>query len=177
MYASVRVEGKFLEFFGGEGGQYPFRVMESSSRRRSFIKLRSQEYSWLADELARFCYSKGEPIWVKTFRGANRCLLLQLRQNARGRFIVFSLIGSIGRSGTIIFPEGSKADGWFALTKLLRESLFVGKGEAPYKQWKRPVFRRSRAGNSISYAEAMRGRVSDPQNSYLKGWRCRQCGS
>jgi len=146
MYASVRVEGKLLEFFGGEGRPFPFRVMESSSRRRSFIKPRSQEYRWLADELAHFCYSKGEPIWVRTFRGANRCLLLQLRQNARGRFIVFSLFGSIGRSRTIIFPEGSTADGWFALTKLLRESLFVGKGEAPYKQWKRPVIRKSKVG-------------------------------
>jgi len=133
MYASVRVEGKFLEFFGGEGGAFPFRVMETS-RRRTFIKLSSQEYRWLAVEMVRFCSFKGEPIWVRTFKGTKRCLLLQLRQNARGRFIVFSLIGSIGRSSTIIFPEASLAEGWFAVSKLLKESLIFGKGEASFKQ-------------------------------------------
>jgi len=80
MYASVRVEGKFLEFFGNEGGPSPFRVMESCRRGRSFIKLNSQEFRWLAEELARFCYSKGEPTRVRTFKGANQCLLLQLRR-------------------------------------------------------------------------------------------------
>jgi len=85
MYASVRVEGKFLELIGGEGGAFPFRVMESSRKRRAFIKLSSQEYRWLAVEMVRFCSSKGEPIWVRTLKGANQCLLLQLRQNARGR--------------------------------------------------------------------------------------------
>jgi len=108
MYASVRVEGKFLELFGGEGGAFPFRVMEFSRRRGAFIKLSNQEYRSLAVEMVRFCSSKGEPIWVITLKGANRCLLLQLRQNARGRFIVFSLIGSIGRSRTLIFPEGRR---------------------------------------------------------------------
>jgi len=47
MYASVRVEGKLFELFGGEGGNFPFRVVESN-RRRSFIKLSFQEYRWLA---------------------------------------------------------------------------------------------------------------------------------
>jgi len=143
MYASLRVEGKFLELLGGEGGAFPYRVMESTRRSRAFIKLSSQEYRWLAVEMVQFCFSKGEPIWVRTLKGANRCLLLKLRQNARGRFIVFSLIGGIGRSRTLIFPEGSKADGWFALTKLLKESLISGNSEASYKQWTRPVVRKS----------------------------------
>jgi len=71
---------------------------------------------------------------VRTFKGANRCLLLQLRQNARGKFIVFSLIGSIDRSRTIIFPKGSKADGRFAITRLLKEFLLSGKGEASFNK-------------------------------------------
>ena len=100
-----------------------------------------------------------------------------VRQNARGRFIVFSLIGGIGRSRTLIFPEGSKADGWFALTKLLKESLISGKSEAPDKQWTRPVVRKSRGGRSLSYAEAVRGKVSVSQSLPLRGWRCKQCGS
>ena len=58
----MRVEGKFLEFFGNEGGPFPFRVIESCRRGRFFTKLNSQEFRWLAEELARFCYSKGGPI-------------------------------------------------------------------------------------------------------------------
>jgi len=115
VYASVRVEGKFLEVFGGERGAFPFKVVESNRRCRSFIKLTIQEYRLLAIEMVCFCSSKDEPLWVRTFKGANQCLLLQLRKNVRGRFIVFSLFGSYGRSRTIIFLEGSNADGWFAL--------------------------------------------------------------
>jgi len=129
-YASVRVEGKFLEFFGGEGGAFSFRVVESSRRSRAFIKLSIQEYRWLAVEMVRFCSSKGEHLWVITFKGTNRCLLLQLSKNVSGRFIVFSLIGGFGQSRTIIFPEGSNADGWFALTKILKEFLIYGNLEA-----------------------------------------------
>jgi len=113
----------------------------------------------------------------RTIKGTKRCLLLQLRQNARGRFIVFLLLGSIGRSRTIIFPEGSLAEGWFAVTKLLKESQIFGKGEASFKQWKRPEASKPRVGRSQSYVEAIRGRVSDPQRSYLRGWRYKQCGS
>lgn len=89
MYASVRVEGKFLEFFGGEQGAFPFRVVESRRQSTSLIKLRVQGYRWLAIETVRFCSSKGEPSWVRTYKGANRCLLLQLRKNSKGRFIIF----------------------------------------------------------------------------------------
>jgi len=61
MYASVIVEGKFLKFFGGEGGAFLFRVVESSRRRRAFIKLSIQD-RWLAVEMVRFYSSKGEPL-------------------------------------------------------------------------------------------------------------------
>ena len=116
MYASVRVEGKFLEFLGCEGGAFPFRVVASNRRSRSFIKVSIQEYKWLAIEMVRFCSSKGEPLWARTLV-ANQCLLLQLSNNVRGRFIVFSLFGGYGRSRIVIFSEGSDIDGWFALTK------------------------------------------------------------
>jgi len=62
MYASVRVKGKFLEFFGGEEGVFPFRVVESNRRSKSFIKLSIREYRWLAIEMVRFSSSKGEPL-------------------------------------------------------------------------------------------------------------------
>jgi len=95
----------------------------------------------------------------------------------RGRFIIFSLLGNFGRSRTIIFPEGVKAEGWFALTKLLKESLIGGKGEAYHKQREQPMASKARVGLPHSYAEAVRGRASNPQSSHLRGWRCKQCGS
>jgi len=68
-----------MEVFGG-GGAFPFKVVESSRRSRSFIKSSIQEYRRLAIEMVHFWYSKGEPLWVRTFNGANRCLLLELRR-------------------------------------------------------------------------------------------------
>ena len=177
MYASVRVEGKLLEFCGGEGGAFPFRVVESNRRSKPFIKLSFQEFRWLAIEMVRFCLSKGDPLWVRTFKVASRCLLLQLRKNARGRFIVFSVFGGSGRSRTVIFPEGSYANGWFALTKILKEFLIYGKHEASPKQRSTSVAFKSRVGRHLSYVNAVRGRVVDSRGSILKGWRCRECGS
>ena len=73
IYASVRVEGKFLDVVGGGGGPFPFKGDESSRRKRSFIRLSFREFRWWA---VRFCFSKGEPLWVRTFRWGNRCLML-----------------------------------------------------------------------------------------------------
>jgi len=95
MYALVRVEGK-LEFCGGEGGAFPFRVVESNRRSRSFIELSFQEFTWLAIAMVHFCLSKGCPLWVRAFKGATRCLLPQLRKKAKGRFIVFSVFRGSG---------------------------------------------------------------------------------
>ena len=39
MYASVRVEGKFLEVTRGDGGLFPFKVADASRRKSSFIRL------------------------------------------------------------------------------------------------------------------------------------------
>ena len=36
---NVRVEGQLLEFCGGKGGAFPFRVVESNRSNKSFIKL------------------------------------------------------------------------------------------------------------------------------------------
>jgi len=94
-------------FWGGQGRGFSFQVVESNISYRSFIKLRIQEHRWMAIEMVRLLSSKGEPLRMGTFKGANRCLLLQLRKNVRGRFIVFSLFGGYGRSKAIIFPEGS----------------------------------------------------------------------
>ena len=92
MYASVRVKGKLLEVIGGDGCFFPFKVVDASRRKISFIRLSFQEFRWVAVQMVRFCFSKGEPLWLKTFRWGQRCLLLQMRKNSKGRFIVLSLL-------------------------------------------------------------------------------------
>jgi len=139
MYASVRAEGKFLEVVGGGGGPFPFKIAESSRRKWSFIRLSFQELRWLAVQMVRFYFSKVEPLWLRTFRWGNRCLLLQLRKNGNGRFIVFSLLGNGGPSRTVIFPEGAEADGWFGVSKILKEILIKGhKKSSPSSMFARP---------------------------------------
>jgi len=54
MYTSVIVEGKFLELVGVGGGAFPFKVAESSGRKRSFIWLSFQEFCWLLVQMVRF---------------------------------------------------------------------------------------------------------------------------
>ena len=65
----------------------------------------------MAIEMVWFYSSKGDPLWVRTFKGANQCLLLQLRKSGRGRFIVFFFFfGGSSRARTAIFSEGSYPD-------------------------------------------------------------------
>jgi len=56
------------------------------------IKLQLDEFRWLAREMVHFCSSKGEPLWVRTFRGSNHCLLLQLRKNKKRK--VYSILSA-----------------------------------------------------------------------------------
>jgi len=41
----------------------------------------------------------------------------------------------------------------------------------------RTMARKSIVDRNLSYADAVRGRVSDPQSSSSRGWRCKHCGS
>ena len=45
--------------------------------------------------------AKGDPLWVRTFKVGDGCLLLQLRKTFRGRFIFFSRFASSGKSGVV----------------------------------------------------------------------------
>ena len=71
MFGSVCVEGKKFQFSGGGGGAFPFRLTELSRRKRFFVSLCLEELHWLSVEWVRFCPSKDDPLWVKTFRGNN----------------------------------------------------------------------------------------------------------
>jgi len=65
MYASVRVEGKFLEVTRGVGGLFPFKVVESSRKKRSFIWLNFQEFRWLSN--GSLLFFKERTIVVENF--------------------------------------------------------------------------------------------------------------
>ena len=44
MFGFVCVEGKIFEFFGVDGGVFPFRVTEFDRRKRFFVKLSLEEF-------------------------------------------------------------------------------------------------------------------------------------
>ena len=177
MYAAVRVEGKLLEVSRGMGGPFPFKVAESSKRKRSFLQLSLQEFRWVAVQMVRFYFSKGEPLWLKTFRWGWRCLLLQLRRNNKGRFIVLSLLGNDGKVRTVIFLEGEKADGWFGVTKMFKETLIEGHKKRSYSLRSAPIPSRLRVSRYRSFASVVRGQLGGSPDSSLMGWKCRDCGS
>jgi len=68
MCASVRVEGKLFEVSEEKVVAFPFRVSKVSKRRVFVIKLQIDEFKWLTREMVHFCFAKGEPLWVRTFR-------------------------------------------------------------------------------------------------------------
>jgi len=177
MIASVRVEGKTFEIRGDKGGVYPFRVSEVSKKKVFAINLQLDEFRWLAREMVRFCYSKGEPLWVRTLRGRNHCLLLQLRKNKNGRFIVLSEFSYSGRSRTVIFPEGHKAEGWFGISKLLKDSLLGVTISNGVKAKEVSNAARPLSHRPVSFANIVRGVNGVENYGPLKGWRCRACGS
>jgi len=94
---------------------------------------------------------------VRTFRWGKRCLLLQLRKNNNGRFIVFSLLGTGGQSRTVIFPEGAKAEGWFGVSKILKEILIKGHKKSSPSLMNAPPCSRFTVGRKKSFANAVRG--------------------
>ena len=95
-FGSVCVDGKTFEFSGGGGGSFSFRVKEFNRRRRFLVTLSLEEFSWLVVEWVRFRSSKGDSLWVKTFRWNKKCWLLQLRTNLNGRFIMLSIYANSG---------------------------------------------------------------------------------
>ena len=152
--------------------------MSEVSKSRVFaINLQLDEFRWLAREMIRFCYSKEEPLWVRTFRGRNHCLLLQLRKNKNERFIVFSQLSYSSRPRTVIFVEGPKADGWFGVSKLLKETLLGVSNSSFAKAKEVSTAARSFSNRPISYANIVRGANGGETYGQLKGWRCRAWGS
>jgi len=127
--------------------------------------------------MVRFYFSKGKPLSVKTFRWDDRCLLLRLRKNSKGRFIVLSLLDNGGQSRTVIFPDGAEAEGWFGVTKILKETLIEGhkKPSPPPRNASSPS--RFLVGRNRSFANVVRGRLACSPGSHLMGWKCRACGS
>ena len=95
-------------------------------------------------------------MWVRIFRWGNRCLLLlRLRKNSNGRFIVFSLLSNGGQYRTVIFPEGTKAEGWFGVSKILKEILIKGHKKSSPSPMNDPPRSRFTVGRKKSFANAV----------------------
>ena len=176
MVVSVCVEEETFEVVRG-GGAFTFRITEFSRRRRFSVSLSIEEFRWLAVELVRFCSSKGDPFWVRTFRWKHGYWLLQLRKNSNGRFILLSHFTSSSQPRTLVFPKGPKPDGWFGVANLFKKVLIDANRAWSGKQKRPSRTGISKVSNNLSYADALRGRVGKPNSTILKGWRCRDCGS
>jgi len=127
--------------------------------------------------MVRFCFSKGEPLWLKTFRWGQRCLLLQLRKNSKGRFIALSLLGNGGLAKTMIFPEGAKAEGSFGVIKIFKETLIEGHKKPSHTTRNASISSRFPVSRDRPFADVIRGHLGGSPDSPLMRWKCRDCGS
>ena len=160
-----------MKLEGTRGLLAPLEYQRSAKKRVFAINLQLDEFRWLAREMFRFCYSKGEPLWARTFRGRNHCLLLHLRKNKNGRFIVFSELSYSGRPRTIIFQEGPKADGWFGVSKLLKETLLGASYSYAVKAKELSSAARPLSNRPASFENIVRGANGVENYGQLKGWR------
>jgi len=112
--------------------------------------------------------SEGEPLWVRTFSWGNRCLVLRLGKNSKGRFIVFSVSGNGGRSRTVVFHEGANPpEGWFGVTKVLKETLMDGHKKPSPTPRSAPIPPRFAVGRDRSFAYVVRVCLGDSRDSLL----------
>ena len=59
----------------------------------------------------RFCSPKGDPLWVRTFPDSENCLLLQVRKNFKGCFIVLMQYQSSSRGELSSLKETNQMAG------------------------------------------------------------------
>jgi len=70
-----------------------------------------------------------------------------------------------------------KADGWFGVTKLQKETLIGASNSGVAKSKEASNTARSPTNKSVSYANVVQGATGGEHYGQLKGWRCRACGS
>jgi len=88
-----------------------------------------------------------------------------------------SLLANGGQAGTVIFPEGAKAEGWFGVTKILKETLIEGHKKPSPPPRNASISSRFPVSRDRSFANVVRGHLGGSPNSTLMGWKCRDCGS
>ena len=81
----------------------------------------------------------------------------------------------IGQSRTVIFPEGANAEGWFGVSKILKEILIEGHKKSSPSTMNAPPRSRFIVGRRKSFANAVRGQLGGSLDSQLMGWKCRAC--
>jgi len=77
----------------------------------------------------------------------------------------------------MIFPEDAKAEDWFGVTQILKETLIEGhkKPSPPSRNASIPC--RFPVSRDRSCANVVRGHLGGSLDSPLRGWKCRDCGS
>lgn len=91
-------------------------------------------------------------------------------------FIVFAQFSYSGRPRTIIIPGGPKANGWFGVTKLLKETL-TWRSNFVSNPKEASTIERYHTSGPASYANVVRGDAGGLHSQQLKPWRSRACGS
>ena len=73
--------------------------------------------------------------------------------------------------------RGTKVDGWFGVSKLLKETLIGASNSSFAKAKEVSTAARSFSNRPVSYANIVRGTNGGENYGQLRGWRCRACGS
>jgi len=76
----------------------------------------------------------------------------------------------------VIFPEGAKAEGWFGVTKILKETLIEGHKKPSPPPRNASIPSRFPVSRDRSFANVVRGHLGGSPNSPLMGWKCRDYG-
>ena len=79
------------------------------------------------------------------------------RRSLCNHCLFLSQLSYSSKPRTIIFPEGPKADGWFGVTKLLKETLIGASGSAFAKSKEASKAVRGYTSKPMSYANVVRG--------------------
>ena len=95
-------------------------------------------------------------------------MLLQVRKNKR-KVHCFSQLSYSSRPRTIILPEGPKANGWFGVSKLLKETLIAASNSSFAKSKEASNAARSFTNRQVSYANVVRGANGGEHCGQLKG--------
>ena len=119
--------------------------------------LHFDEFRWLVRELVRLCSSKGQPLWVRTFRGVTffGCWSWGKTKEEDLQYSVSSIA-----SQELSYSERvPTVDGWFGVTKLLKEILIGRSSYVLAKSKEAITVARYPTSKPVSYSNVVRGAI------------------